>query len=109
MVPATLRVPCYDTSLYFDDLHLADEAEAAALIAAEAREGYERGHRAFKIKVGRGARHLPLEEGTRRDIAVIRAVREALPASGLPVTPPILRLMSTDQRRAAQPQAAPSS
>lgn len=77
-VPTTLRVPCYDTSLYFDDLHLEDEGEAAALIAAEAREGFERGHRAFKIKVGRGARHLPLEAGNRRDIAVIRAVRAAV-------------------------------
>jgi len=71
-------VPCYDTSLYFDDLHLDSAEQAAALIATEAREGYERGHRAFKIKVGRGARHLPLEEGTRRDIAVVRAVREAV-------------------------------
>ncbi|MFN8514023.1 MAG: enolase C-terminal domain-like protein [Chloroflexia bacterium] len=77
-VPTTLRVPCYDTSLYFDDLQVADEGEAAALIAAEAREGFERGHRAFKIKVGRGARHLPLEAGNQRDIAVIRAVREAV-------------------------------
>jgi L-rhamnonate dehydratase len=77
-VPASLRVRCYDTSLYFDDLHLTDEAEAAALIAAEAREGYARGHRAFKIKVGRGARHLPLEAGTRRDIAIIHAVQEAV-------------------------------
>lgn len=76
--PPSLRVPCYDTSLYFDDLHLTDEAEAAALIAAEAREGYERGHRAFKIKVGRGGRHLPLDAGTSRDIAVIRAVRAAV-------------------------------
>ncbi len=50
----------------------------AALIAAEAREGYERGHRAFKIKVGRGGLQMPLEAGTRRDIAVVRAVREAV-------------------------------
>ena len=49
-----------------------------ALIAAEAREGYERGHRAFKIKVGRGGLQMPLEAGTRRDIAVVRAVREAV-------------------------------
>lgn len=73
-----LRVPCYDTSLYFDDLHLPSQAQAAHLLATEALEGYARGHRAFKIKVGRGARHLPLEEGTRRDIAVIQAVREAV-------------------------------
>jgi L-alanine-DL-glutamate epimerase-like enolase superfamily enzyme len=71
-------VPCYDTSLYLDDLHLTSTEEAAALIAAEAHEGYLRGHRAFKVKVGRGARHMPLEEGTRRDIAVVRAVRAAV-------------------------------
>ncbi len=78
------RAPCYDTSLYFDDLGLPSDEAAAALIAAEAREGYERGHRAFKIKVGRGARHLPLGAGTRRDIAVVRAVREAV-GPGLPL------------------------
>ncbi|MBN1178924.1 MAG: mandelate racemase [Anaerolineae bacterium] len=72
------RVPCYDTSLYMDDLHLADDDLAAALIASEAREGFERGHRAFKIKVGRGALHMPLEAGTRRDIRIIGAVREAV-------------------------------
>lgn len=76
--PGPQRVPCYDTSLYFDDLHLDSHEEAAALIAAEAVEGKERGHRAFKIKVGRGARHMGLEEGTKRDILVIRAVREAV-------------------------------
>ncbi|HEY7908616.1 MAG TPA: enolase C-terminal domain-like protein, partial [Thermomicrobiales bacterium] len=76
--PTPYRAPCYDTSLYFDDLHLDSDDEAAALIAAEAREGYERGHRAFKIKVGRGARHMSLEAGTRRDIAVVRAVRDAI-------------------------------
>jgi len=73
-----VRVVPYDTSLYFDDLDLADHAAAADRIAGEALEGVERGFRAFKIKVGRGARHLPLEQGTVRDIAVINAVREAV-------------------------------
>ncbi len=72
------KVRCYDTSLYIDDLHLADDAAAVALIQEEARFGYEHGHRAFKIKVGRGGRHMPLEAGTVRDIAVIRGVREAV-------------------------------
>ena len=71
-------VPCYDTSLYMDDLDLQDDEAAAAWIAAEAMEGYARGHRGFKIKVGRGAMHMPLEAGTRRDIRVIRAVRDAV-------------------------------
>jgi L-rhamnonate dehydratase len=77
-VEEPFRAPCYDTSLYFDDLHLESEQAAAELIAAEAHAGYKRGHRAFKIKVGRGARHLALEEGTRRDIAIVRAVRAAV-------------------------------
>ena len=76
--PTALRVPTYDTSLYIDDLHLDDDEAAAELIAEEARQGLARGHRSFKIKVGRGARHLPVEAGTRRDIAVIRAVRTAV-------------------------------
>ena len=70
--------PCYDTSLYFDDLACRDDNEAANLMATEAREGFEVGHRAFKIKVGRGARHMELEAGTRRDIAIIRAIRQAV-------------------------------
>ncbi len=76
--PASLSVPCYDTSLYFDDLHLSSTQEAEQLLAAEAREGYANGHRAFKIKVGRGARHMPLQAGTERDVAVVRAVRAAV-------------------------------
>ncbi len=77
-VSEPLRVPCYDTTLLIDDLHISTDDEGAALIASEARFGYENGHRAFKIKVGRGARHMPLEEGNRRDIAVVRAVRAAV-------------------------------
>jgi len=77
-VAEPLRVPCYDTSLYIDDLHIASDDEAAELIAGEARDGLALGHRAFKIKIGRGARHMPLGEGTARDIAVIHAVRDAV-------------------------------
>lgn len=76
--PEPLRVPCYDTSLYIDDLHLDSDEAAAELIAAEARYGYAHNHRNFKIKIGRGARFMPLEAGTRRDIAVIKAVRAAV-------------------------------
>jgi L-rhamnonate dehydratase len=80
--PAPFRVPCYDTSLYIDDLHIDDNAAAAALIAEEAMQGFERSHRNFKIKVGRGGRWMDLEKGTQRDIAVIRAVRRAVGPDG---------------------------
>ena len=72
------RAPCYDTSLYIDDLHLEENAAAAALIASEALEGQARGHGAFKIKVGRGAVHMPLDKGTQRDIDVVHAVRQTV-------------------------------
>ena len=73
-----VRVPCYDTTLYFDDLDLADDDAAAALLARDAHQGWERGHRAFKIKVGRGNLHLPTDVGLRRDVAVVHAVRAAV-------------------------------
>lgn len=77
-----LVVPCYDTTLYFDDLHLADDKDAVALLQEEARQGYEKGHRHFKIKVGRGGMHMPLMEGTRRDIAIVEGVREVAGPDG---------------------------
>lgn len=73
-----MRAPCYDTSLYMNGLHLESHEAAAALIAGHARDGYEKNHRSFKIKVGRGALHMELEAGIKRDIAVIKAVREAV-------------------------------
>lgn len=75
-VPQPLTVSCYDTSLYFDDLHIENDDEAAQFIANEARDGLERGHRNFKIKVGRGAHHMEQNKGLHRDIAIVRAVRE---------------------------------
>jgi L-rhamnonate dehydratase len=75
---AGFKAPCYDTSLYMDELHIADHDEAAAFIAAEAVSGLDQGHKAFKIKIGRGAMHMPIDEGMHRDIAVIAAVRQAV-------------------------------
>lgn len=77
-----LVVPCYDTSLYFDDLHLKDDRDAVELLKEEAAQGYAKGHRNFKIKVGRGGRHMPLWEGTKRDIGIIRGVAEVAGPAG---------------------------
>jgi L-rhamnonate dehydratase len=71
-------VPFYDTSLYFDDLDHKEEKAAVELIQAEVREGWERGHRAFKAKVGRGARFMSLQEGFKRDVAVVNGIREVI-------------------------------
>jgi L-alanine-DL-glutamate epimerase-like enolase superfamily enzyme len=75
-------VKCYDTSLYIDDLDKPDVESAAALMAEEAMQGWGRGHRNFKIKIGRGNIHFSTDEGLRRDIAVVNAIRAAVgPAS----------------------------
>ena len=47
-------------------------------MADEACQGWERGHRNFKIKVGRGNVHMPTEAGLRRDVAVVNAIRAAV-------------------------------
>jgi L-alanine-DL-glutamate epimerase-like enolase superfamily enzyme len=72
------RVPCYDTTLYIDDLALDDHDAGAALMADEARQGWDRGHRNFKIKVGRGNVHMPTDAGLQRDVAVVNAIRAAV-------------------------------
>jgi L-rhamnonate dehydratase len=71
-------VRCYDTTLYIDDLNIADHDEGAALMAEEAMQGYRAGHRSFKIKIGRNNVHFPTTAGLERDIAVVNAIRKAV-------------------------------
>lgn len=72
------RVETYDSTLLFDEFHIDDDAEAVAFIVDEALDGYGLGHRSFKVKIGRGAMHMPLQKGLKRDIDVTNAVRAAL-------------------------------
>ena len=74
----SLSVPCYDSTLYFDELHIEDDEKAAEYMAKEALEGQARGHTAFKIKIGRGNMHMPLKEGMRRDIMIVKKIRETM-------------------------------
>ncbi len=71
-------VRAYDTTLYIDDLDSPDVESAAALMAEEAMQGYRRGHRSFKVKIGRGNVHFPTAVGLARDIAVVNAIRKAV-------------------------------
>jgi hypothetical protein len=49
-VPVPYSVPVYDTTIYFDELSIADDKEAVNFILSEVSQGLERGHRNFKIK-----------------------------------------------------------
>ena len=70
------RVDAYDTTLYFSDLTVPEKG--TALVAEQAKEGFDAGWRQFKIKTGRCGRWMNPEAGARRDIEVIHAVREAI-------------------------------
>ena len=70
------EVELYDGSIYIDDLEATDE-EAVRIFHEEIRSGQKHGFRNFKIKIGRGARWMPIVEGLDRDVLVIHAVRDA--------------------------------
>jgi L-alanine-DL-glutamate epimerase-like enolase superfamily enzyme len=68
-------VPVYDTTIYFDELHIGDNKKAVDFILSEVSEGLDRGHRHFKIKIGRCGMWMGLQEGLRRDIDIVNAIR----------------------------------
>jgi L-alanine-DL-glutamate epimerase-like enolase superfamily enzyme len=69
------RVPVYDGSIYFADLLPQYESTWRDRFKEEIDMGMERGHRTFKIKIGRGNRWMPRAEGDRRDLEVVTLIR----------------------------------
>ena len=72
----TERVPCYDGSIYFADLLPQYESRWQDRFREELDMGLERGHRAFKIKIGRGAKWMPRAAGDARDVEVVKLFRQ---------------------------------
>ncbi|MEX2188617.1 MAG: mandelate racemase/muconate lactonizing enzyme family protein [Pirellulales bacterium] len=70
------RVPVYDGSIYFADLLSQYSDRWQDRFREEIDQGRERGHTAFKIKIGRGAKWMPREAGDARDLAVIETIRQ---------------------------------
>lgn len=79
----TIDVPVYDGALYFDDLAPQHSPRGIARILEECRADAALGYRDVKLKIGRGNRWMPRAEGDARDVAVTRAVREAMPGARL--------------------------
>ena len=73
------QVPIYSSSIHFEDLEPWGKPEGIPRLLRECQVDYDLGYRAFKIKIGRGLRCMPRDEGRERDIAVTRAVRERFP------------------------------
>jgi L-alanine-DL-glutamate epimerase-like enolase superfamily enzyme len=69
-------VPVYDGSIYFADLLPQYAGRWSDRFKEEIDLGFKRGHRAFKIKIGRGAKWMPSEEGYDRDKEVLKTIRQ---------------------------------
>jgi L-alanine-DL-glutamate epimerase-like enolase superfamily enzyme len=69
------EVPVYDGSIYFADLlpQYADRWQER--FREEIDMGLAIGHRAFKIKIGRGSKWMPRETGDARDVEVVKLIR----------------------------------
>lgn len=70
------KVPSYDGSIYFDDLLPQYADRWADRFREEIDLGLKLGHRAFKIKLGRGFKWMPRDEGDRRDVEVVKLIRK---------------------------------
>ena len=70
------QVPVYDGSIYFADLMPEYADRWQDRFREEIDMAFKRGHRAFKIKIGRGAKWMPADEGYERDKAVLKVIRQ---------------------------------
>jgi len=70
------RVETYDGTLYFSDVWFRDRGVKA--VVEEAEEAAKSGYRGIKLKLGRGWKWMDPEPGFRRDVEIVRAVRQAV-------------------------------
>jgi L-alanine-DL-glutamate epimerase-like enolase superfamily enzyme len=77
------EVSVYDASIYFDDLDPEGAPRGVDVVLANVQAGWDDGHRAFKLKIGRGFTWMHEEAGFERDVEVVHAVHEAFPAACL--------------------------
>jgi L-alanine-DL-glutamate epimerase-like enolase superfamily enzyme len=74
--PGAKQVPVYDGSIYFADLLPENQEKKLDRFKEEIDMGMAAEHRTFKVKVGRGAKWMPKEEGYRRDVEVLQTIRK---------------------------------
>jgi L-alanine-DL-glutamate epimerase-like enolase superfamily enzyme len=71
----TEKVPVYDGSIYFADLLPQYADRWRDRFKEEIDMGLADGHRAFKIKIGRGSKWMTRDEGDARDVEIVRQIR----------------------------------
>ncbi len=70
------RIPAYDGTLYLSDVWFHDRGVPA--VVEEVQEAVRKGYAGVKLKLGRGLKWMPKEDGLARDVAVVNAVRAAV-------------------------------
>lgn len=70
------QVPVYDGSIYFADLLPQYESRWQDRFREEVDMALTIGHRALKIKIGRGHKWMQRSDGDERDVAVVKLIRE---------------------------------
>ena len=70
------EVPVYDGSIYMSDLMPQYTAKWQDRFKEEIDMGMQAGHRAFKIKIGRGKKWMDRETGDARDVEVVEVIRK---------------------------------
>jgi L-alanine-DL-glutamate epimerase-like enolase superfamily enzyme len=72
-------VALYDGSIYMDDLDPDSSPRGIDVVLSNCADDYDLGHRAFKLKIGRGHMWMSPTEGLQRDIDVTLAVHDSFP------------------------------
>ncbi|MDZ7691144.1 MAG: enolase C-terminal domain-like protein [Balneolaceae bacterium] len=70
---------CYSGMIYFDDMDPEEDPAGIDKILEECQYDYDLGYRQFKLKIGRGNKWMPHDEGMKRDIEVTKLVAEHFP------------------------------
>ena len=68
--------PVYSGMIYFDELEPEDDPAGVKRVMENCRWDVESGYRQLKVKIGRGGRWYPHQEGLAMDIQIVRMIRE---------------------------------
>ena len=76
---AACQVKVYDGAIYMNDIIPEDRPFGPEKVVREAIDDYQSGHRALKIKIGRGNMWMDHDAGMERDIRIVRDIHASLP------------------------------
>ena len=74
-----LPAKCYSGMIYMDDVDIKDKQAGFDKILEECQYDYNYGYRQLKLKIGRGFKWMPPEEGLKRDVEITRLVHRYFP------------------------------